>query len=172
MKMESEGHTLWLMPKGQHYQRFADLIKKLAKEYNGPIFEPHVTLLGNFPQPEEETIRLTEQLAANQKPFFMTLEQISYEDFHFRTLFVKARITHELQSLHNKARQIFNMQQIPPYMAHLSILYGVYPNNLKEKIIAEISRDQTAEWEVNSVALVKGGLVEDWKIIGEFPFKP
>lgn len=41
--MISKGYTLWLIPKDEIYKKFAELIKKLAGEYGGLIFEPHVT---------------------------------------------------------------------------------------------------------------------------------
>ncbi len=171
MKFYSKEYTLWLMPKGQIYNKFNTLIKKLADENEGPVFKPHVTLLGEVPQQgKSEVIRLTEELVAGQKPFLITLREIGYQDFHFRTLFVKAEITAPLQALHDKAKQIFSAQNITQYMAHLSLLYGNYPNELKEQIIAEIGSQQPAQWEVNSVHLVKGGEVEDWKIVKEFTF--
>lgn len=169
--MLSRGYSLWLMPSGEVYERFTYLIKRLAQEYNGPIFQPHVTLLGEFTQSEEEVIKLTQDLIADQKPFPVTLRQIDYQDFHFRALFVIAEITEPLLSLHSRAKQIFGMQNIPPYMPHLSLLYGNYSNDVKEKIISEIGSEQTAQFDVSIVHLVKGGKVEEWKIVKEFPFQ-
>lgn len=159
------------MPKEEIDNRFAGLIKKLAKDYGGPVFEPHVTLLGEIEQPEGEVMSKTEKLVSGQKPFPITLRQIGYQDYHFRALFVKAEITSPLLSLHERAKKIFGMQNIPPYMPHLSLLYGNYPAEVKEKIIAEIGREQSAQFEIKSVYLIKGGEVEDWEIIKEFTFR-
>lgn len=167
--MESKGYSLWLMPSGENYNIFENLIKKLANEYNGPVFQPHVTLLGEIILPETDAIRKTEQLVDGQKPFSITLKQIDYEDFYFRTLFVKAVITKPLQTLYNKAKEIFAMD-VPLYMPHLSLLYGNYPREVKKKIIQEIGRDQTALFKISSVHLFKGGKVEQWQKIKEFTF--
>ena len=121
-------------------------------------------------QPEEECIRLTKQVVHGQKPFTINMGEIGYEDFYFRTLFVRAKETEALLALHNRAKEIFKMN-IPPYMPHLSLLYGTFPQTLKEEIIKEIGRNQSTEFEISSVHLVKGGEVEDWRIIGEFPLK-
>lgn len=72
--------------------------------------------------------------------------------------------------LHNKAKEIFNMTKIPPYMPHLSLMYGNYPQALKDKIIQEIGKNQSTQFEVNSVHLVQGGEIKDWQIIKEFSF--
>lgn len=168
--MQSKGHTLWLIPTGQAFEMFSDLIKKLAEKYNAPVFQPHVTLLGDFMQPEEECIRLTKQLVSGQKPFTVNMGEIDYEDFYFRTLFVRAEKIETLLALHNRSKEIFRMD-IPPYMPHLSLLYGTFPEALKEEIIKEIGRDQSCQFEINSVHLIKDGDVEDWQILGEFPLK-
>lgn len=167
--MKSQGYTLWLMPKGHAYQKFSGLIKRLARENQAPVFEPHVTLLGEILLPETEIIKRTERLVAGQKPFAVTMEQIGYENYFFRTLFVRAKKTTALLDLHELAKKIFQMQALP-YMPHLSILYGIFPVSTKEKIIKEIGRDQSVEFEVNSVVLMKGGEIKDWKIIKEFEF--
>lgn len=168
--MISKGYTLWLMPKDKIYKKFAKLIKKLGREYGGPIFEPHVTLLGDIELPEEEMVRKTDQLVHGQKPFPITLRQIDYQDFYFRTLFVRAEITEPLQALHNLAKKIFE-KEIPPFMPHLSILYGNFPQAVKDEIINKIGKDQTVQFDVSSIHLIKGGEVEEWRIVKEFPFR-
>ena len=170
--MKSKGHSLWLMSTEQANEKFVNLVKKLAKENNAPVFQPHVTLLGDFMFPEEECVAKTKQLVSGQQPFTVKLGEIDYEDFYFRTLFVRAEKSEPLLALNNRARGIFQMQNTPPFMPHLSILYGIVPVETKEKIMKEIGRDQSAELEVNKVTLVKGGEIKDWQIIGEFEFTP
>lgn len=166
--MKSKGYTLWLVPTGQVFEKFASLIQKLARQYNAPVFDPHVTLLGEIMQPEDECIVKTKQLVKNQKPFIVNLEAVGWQDYYWRTLFVYAKKTQALQNLHERAKKTFNME-LPPYMPHLSLLYGMFPVEIKREIIKEIGKDQSAQFKVNSVTLVKGGAVENWKIIGEFP---
>lgn len=60
---------------------------------------------------------------------------------------------------------------IPSYMPHLSLLYGNYPVEVKEEIIKQIGRDQTTQFDISSIHLIKGGKVEEWRIIKEFPFQ-
>lgn len=167
--MKSKGHTLWLVPTGDSFKKFRSLIEKLAKEYRAPAFQPHVTLLGEITRPEEECVRLTKQLVSGQKPLEIEMGQVDYQDFYFRTLFVKVKKTEPLLALYARAKEVFQMNDIPLYMPHLSILYGTFPEPLKKEIIKEIGRDQSCKFEINSVHLMKGGAVKDWQIIGEYP---
>lgn len=167
--MKSSGYTLWLLPTGFSYNKFSSLIKRLAEENKAPIFYPHITLLGEIEQTELEVINKTKKLVLGQKPFPVTLTNIDYEDYYFRTLFVRAKITKPLLDLHNKAKKVFNMKAVP-YMPHLSLLYGDFPVKVKEKIIKEIGKNQTADFTVNKVILMKGGEIKNWITINEFPF--
>lgn len=169
MDFYSKGYTLWLMPKGDIYTKYNNLIRKLAEENDAPIFKPHITLLGEIELPEDDVIKKAEELVSGQKPFKINLREIGYEDYHFRALFVKAILSPPLQNLHNRAKQIFE-KDILPYMPHLSLLYGNYPVDLKKKIISDIGREQPAQFEVTSVFLKQAGEIKDWKIIKEFPF--
>lgn len=159
--MKSKGYTLWLVPTGDSFNKFRSLIEKLAKKYRAPVFKPHVTLLGEITRPEEECIRLTRQLVSGQKPLEIEMGQVDYQDFYFRTLFVKAKKTKPLLALRTLAKEVFQMDDTLPYMPHLSILYGTFPESLKKEIIKEIGRNQSCKFEINSVHLMKGGAVKD-----------
>lgn len=169
--MRSKGFTLWLMPSGAAFKKFSNLIKNLAQQYRAPIFKPHVTLLGEILQPEEECIRLTKKLVSVQKPFTVKLEQIDYQNYYFRMLFVKAKLTKPLLTLYTRAKKIFQINAPSLYMPHLSLLYGRFPVKTKEKIIDEIGENQSAEFKVSSLHLIEGGEVNDWHMVGEFPFR-
>ncbi len=169
--MKAKGYSLWLLPTGEVYEKLATLIKKLAEENNTPIFDPHVTLLGEIIQSKGDIVRKIEELISDQKQFPLTLSRIDYQDFYFRALFVKAEINESLLSLHNQAKMIFGMQNIPPYMPHLSLLYGNLSTATKEKITEMIGKDQTTQFTADRIYLFKtGGEVSTWYKIKEFRF--
>ncbi len=168
--MKTKGYSLWLMPKGKAYKKFSQLIKKLAKENNALVFEPHITILNVTMLDKEEVIRRATKLVIGQKPFLLTLQNIDYQDNFFRTFFVKADISDELLSLRKKVDDAFGIEYTT-YMPHLSILYGEFPSSTKDKIIKNIGRDQAMTFEIDSLILIKGGEIDKWRIIKEFPFK-
>ncbi|HLD01745.1 MAG TPA: 2'-5' RNA ligase family protein [Patescibacteria group bacterium] len=170
--MEFFGYSLWLQPEGEDYQEFSSLIKQLAAKYHGPVFEPHVTLLGGFPQnDEQQVIFLTQQLAKRHTTFAIQLKEIDYEDFYFRTLFIHVEKTPELLKLNSEARKLFGISNEPPFMPHLSILYGEYPNETKEKIIGEIGREHNLSFYPSVITVIhSSGRENTWKVVGKLPF--
>ncbi len=168
--MKAKGYSLWLMPTGEAYDKLSGLIKRLANEYNAPFFEPHVTLLGEAMQSNEDVLKKAEKLVSGQRPFPITLSTVEYQDFYFRTLFVRAEKTDQLQALHDYAKEVFEMQDIPDYMPHLSLMYGNFPQAVKDKIIETIGRDQAMVFTISAIHLLKtNGEVSAWHKVKEFP---
>lgn len=55
------------------------------------------------------------------------------------------------------------------YIPHLSLMYGNFPSELKEKIIAEIGKDFNMNFEIKSIHLFSTlGEPEDWYRVKEF----
>jgi len=166
------GYSLWLMPKGETYKHFFRLIMKLVKEHKSPLFAPHVTLLGMLKDQNEETVlQKVATVADSHTRFSLTLEEIGFEEFFYRALFIRAKKTPELLSLNQNTREAFDMQDEPAFMPHLSLLYGDFPISVKEKIRQEIG-EQNRSFEVSGITLVHADGHEDtWRIVTEIPLQ-
>ncbi len=82
----------------------------LSKTYHGPLFEPHVTLLGDLLGSEDEITAQTLRLA----PYDIQLTFSGYEDYYFRCLFLRVRETQPVMEANAQARAIFNREADPP----------------------------------------------------------
>ena len=72
-----------------------------------------------------------------------------------------------------KAREIFQRQEDPPFMPHISLLYGNLPQAIKEKAIQEIKDELSLEFSVQDIHLVASSSripVEDWEYVKKFSF--
>ncbi len=170
----TDGYSLWLMPSGDAYNKLKELAFQLSEKNSSPNFEPHVTLLGDIFLSEEEILDKTSKLATLIQPFVVSLNKVDYLDEYFRCLFIRAQETKDLAEANVKAREIFNRQQDPKFMPHLSIMYGNFNPAVKEKIISEIGREIKTEFEIKSIYLVAASSKiepKDWKIIKEFSLK-
>jgi 2'-5' RNA ligase len=162
--MTFPSYHLWLKLSGGAYRRFASLIQRLAQEMKGPVFEPHVTLLGNVTGEEQVLIGQTKKLATALEPFQITLGTPDYRETYFQCLFLHAVETDPLRLAHTLAREVFTHEPLASYMPHLSLVYGVYPVNRKRMVIEQLPRDLPKSFDINAVSLIRteSDDPEDW----------
>ena len=172
--MSTATYSLWLMPIRDLYNKFATIVDTLSIKYASPKFEPHVTLLGSITTTEKEILEKTQKLARSIDSYTVNLTTVEYEDYYFRSLFVKAKKTPEVIDANRKAKEIFGMQTNQEYMPHLSLLYGDFSSTIKKEIIKKIGTDFISIFEVKSIHLFEAHENLDislWRRIKEFPLK-
>lgn len=168
-------YSLWVAPQGDLYQKLKKLISDLSLRFNSPIFEPHVTLLGDLKMSEEEIINKTSQLAKIISPYKITLDFIDYTDNLYQSLVIRTVATKEVVDANKKARDLFNKHTDTLYVPHVSIIYvKEMDNSQKQQLIAEIG-DQFKGQEFMAEGIqiseqTASGRIEDWKTIKEVKF--
>ena len=80
---------LWLEPTGKAHDLLATTIAHLSQEHGGPLFDPHVTLLGDIAGRELQLQHQTEQLAQALSPFDLSLTVPAFEDQYFQCVFMR-----------------------------------------------------------------------------------
>ncbi|MGH7231842.1 MAG: 2'-5' RNA ligase family protein [Nitrospiraceae bacterium] len=148
-------YHLWLKPSGEAYERLASAIRELADKLKAPIFEPHVTLLSPLSGTEEEHRRRTKQLAQRLRPFPIILIEPAYRDEYFQCVFMKAVDTPQLMEARTQARHLFSHAGRDVYMPHVSLLYGLYPTELKQELIGALPPDLRMTFGATAVHLVR-----------------
>lgn len=167
-----EGYSLWLMPEGEVYKRLNTLISRLSEEYSAPDFSPHVTLIGQVIGPEEEIISRTSELASFIEPYEIKLTGTGFLDEYFRCLFVRVEETAEVMGANSRAREVFGRYADPPYMPHLSLMYGDFPPETKREIISGIDDDFNISFSVESIHLFStSGGPGNWRRVKAFALK-
>ena len=69
-----------------------------------------------------------------------------------------------------KAKHIFNREQDPKYMPHLSLVYGNFDDDVKKKIISEIGSRIEIVIDVKNIHLfLSEDKPEKWSRVREFP---
>jgi 2'-5' RNA ligase len=168
--MGRASYALWLKPWGAAYDVTARTIRGLADELGAPVFEPHVTLLAELDGPESQQLRRTGTLARQLRPFQVSLTEPSYQDEHFRCLFMCIEETPSLMGAHALARQVFQRAE-EIYMPHLSLVYGHFHQARKRDIVALLGSSVRISFEVRALYLIKVGSGNpiDWREIAVFP---
>ncbi|MEO6536480.1 MAG: 2'-5' RNA ligase family protein [Candidatus Paceibacterota bacterium] len=170
---KTTGFHLFFEPEGILKDELAQIIRNLDAEYDGPVFTPHVTLLAcivpEVPDSVEGIIEKTEVLVKELHPFTLTLGTCAAQDAYYKALYIEIQEQKEMKALHARASEIFSMTDESPYGAHLSLLYGNYPEEQKQKTIESLILPVEHSFVVNHLYLYKTeGEVQDWELIKKF----
>ncbi len=90
-----------------------------------------------------------------------------------RTLYVLAQNPPELSQLYEQSLKVFGRQPspgAPPYMPHLSLMYGDYTVELKKQIISKIGRQRAGFLAMGIHVIKSTGDESTWAKVAFIPF--
>jgi 2'-5' RNA ligase len=86
-------------------------------------------------------------------------------------LFVHAALVEPLRKAHQAACQAFGHRREPPFMPHLSLLYGNFPRGLKEEMVTEMGPRLDVQFKVRRLHLYRThGEPRLWRRVASFGF--
>ncbi|MDT7044221.1 2'-5' RNA ligase family protein [Candidatus Nitronereus thalassa] len=157
-------YYLWLTPEGEAGHLLAQVIRQLSQQYQGPCFDPHITLLGELLGDESLFSERANLLGKKLCPISIELQGPAFEDEYFRCLYFKVRKNSEILDAREQGIDFF-CQKLPlPFNPHVSVLYGLFPARVKEEIIAALPSDLPKKFIVEELKLVRAESLnpQDW----------
>jgi hypothetical protein len=116
----------WLIP-AEPARRFCQgLIKDLARRYDAPLFEPHVTIHG-APNDADLAEKTLSKVARECRPINLKALWINHSDEFIKTLFVQFALNRKLRQLHETIRNAAQDSSRYELKPHLSLLYKNMP---------------------------------------------
>jgi hypothetical protein len=83
--------SVWLVPQEDDERYLREIIVKLGKENNSPVFIPHLTLFGDINIDSEELRKSIDGVFNNIKPFRIRKTAISQSELFFKNRFYRIR---------------------------------------------------------------------------------
>jgi putative endonuclease len=163
-------YTIWIIPSQSLKIDLDKIVSRLAKKYKSPIFEPHMTLLGDTEIDEKTMIEKAKLLATKLKAFPLELGEISFSTTYFQSVFVRVNCTAKLMEANLKAKEIYKREN-NVFMPHMSLLYGDQDMALREKIIPSVKIPKSSKFIVDKIVVVPSTKdPKEWKHLAEIPF--
>jgi hypothetical protein len=127
----------WLIPAAPAHRFFQRLIEDLARRYDAPLFEPHVTIHvgANYPDAAEKALSRT---AREWQPIHLKAVRIGHSDEFIKTLFVQFAPNRKLRQLNaiiRNAAQDSSHYELKP---HLGLIYKYMPATARSELADSI----------------------------------
>ena len=102
-QMTAEYHSIWLMPRLEDEETFAAIIRRLAKRFGSPVFQPHLTLVEDMPRTLEELEPLLERLTEGMATFSASIEAVEESPLYYRSFYARYPVKMPLKTLKQRA---------------------------------------------------------------------
>lgn len=166
------GHHLFLtLPDGALKDALTKTIHTLSAKYDGPIFEPHLTIAAQITAPQPDIEAFARELAKEPAPF-ITFQGMKIGDTFFKCCYLAVELSPELAELNRHVRERFAIPNV--FDPHISLVYGRYAPEVLQAM-AQAAEDSLAGvlspttfpylelWETE-------GEVKDWKRAARYVF--
>ncbi|KFG68649.1 hypothetical protein JH26_15985 [Microvirga sp. BSC39] len=166
--MTVQYHSIWLMPRDEDEQAFAVIVRNLAKRFDSPVFQPHLTLVEDMPRTCEELKPLLEQLTEGMASFTAPVDAVEESSLYYRSFYARFPVSVPLRTLKERAVGLFEVGSLETFMPHISLAYGVPEGSEKTEAVTALRRDLQGMPVVFDRACIVSSSqqtpIEDWAI--------
>ncbi|MBU0974575.1 2'-5' RNA ligase family protein [Patescibacteria group bacterium] len=173
--MSNKRYAVWYEPVGDVYTELKNIIIDLSKKYNSPVFEPHITLLpGGSSLNKEIVVEKLTKVVNEVKPFVTTFRQLNHSDEFFKSVHIELEENDALMEFAGNIQHEINGEIAKNFVPHLSILYGKFLKEEREKIIKLIGENYNKSFILNKVDVIEYEFnqpPETWKKVSSIEVK-
>ncbi len=161
-------HSIWLMPDEAMQTRLSTINRGFADKWGGPVFEPHITLLGDLDCNFTQISNLCTGLFSKTSRQSAQVQSADGTDCFFTSLFLDIDLPGNFKTKRSECAEALGVQPAS-YRPHVSLAYGPIQTTEKSYEIGRLVKEIGGlEFDVTSIALVESSNsipVEHWKII-------
>ncbi len=162
-------YSIWIIPSEPLESTLKQVVVRLAKELEGPEFEPHMTLLGDIEGDLTELKEKVKQLASKIDKLELSLGSVSFSTTYFQSVFVRVNSTAELMKLNLEAKKLFGVSN-NVFMPHISLLYGDHDMEVREQASLKVNIPEAFFIVKELVVIPATSNPNEWEHLATIPF--
>jgi hypothetical protein len=136
--------SYWLLPSTADRIFFQDIINTLAKTYDAPSFEPHVTIYSGVYSLQDDNPKVILQQATNNvRRVRLCVDTLLYTDVFTKTLFVQFHPSPILAAISKTLRNAAAAPSDYLLNPHLSLIYKQISQETKQHLVASLRIPQS-----------------------------
>jgi 2'-5' RNA ligase len=167
---KSNAIVYWLVPAKPERELFRELIRILAKQFEAPRFEPHLTLVAIADDGRAPREILRQIHAA---PIHLGVRGIGSSSRFTKTLFVRFESSESMEKLVVDLGRELRKRTKSVRDPHVSILYKKLPRRVKKELVSTIKlpfeevRFDFIQAVRSALPIRDGNDVEAWKVVAK-----
>jgi 2'-5' RNA ligase len=156
-------YCVWLTFKSPD---ISEIILKLAREYDGPVFQPHCTILGKTDKSLPRLKSAVIDLISNYESIDVHPVKISFTDNLWRALYIELDEKTILNKWHEDTCESLDIECDNDYLPHISLMYNTISAREKGKLLGKIKLKSV--YKIKSIQIIEcSDKVNDWRTVFE-----
>ena len=135
--------SYWLLPSTADRAFFQDIINTLAKTYEAPSFEPHVTIYSGVYTPQDNPETLLQQATNYVLRVRLCVDTLLYTDVFTKTLFAQFHPSPILAAISKTLRNAASAPSDYMLNPHLSLIYKQLGQEAKQHLVSSLHIPQS-----------------------------
>ncbi len=159
-------YGFWIIPENTSYQELEKIIEEYGLKYNSPLFTPHMTIHGVISSTDEEVIKIVEEVSKKIKPFELEIGEVEFSSTYHQCILARVKTSANLFNVYMFLRKAFGVEVKHVFMPHMSLVYGDFNMEEREKIAKEI-KIKNRSFEAKKITIVRADSPdpENWKFV-------
>tara|TARA_B110001454_G_C12601542_1_gene384678 strand:+ start:334 stop:828 length:495 start_codon:yes stop_codon:yes gene_type:complete len=163
-------YAIWLTFSKNDRKYLKNIINNIAKKYNAPKFEPHITVYGLIDLEINVIKKIINKISDNHNVFVTKKIKIQQSNDLWKTIYIELEYGKELKLIYKNLKESFKDPIKYQFNPHLSLIYKILPTKEKIKIINQL--DIKNKFKIEEMAILKFfPEIEKWKIIKKYDLK-
>lgn len=160
--------SYWLIPANPVRREFKRIISELAKEFDGPSFEPHLTLYSGPFGPGDYTDSIVRQTVETTGALELEVSGINFSALFTKACFVQFKPSTAATRLSDSIRNAVSCPSDYVFDPHLSLFYGELSQEAQSKILKSIKLPALAQFDeiaaiANATSVQSPADLESWR---------
>ena len=167
-------YSLWLVPNEETEQKYlSKTISELATKHKGPVFEPHLTILGDVNLELDVLCEKVNKVVQNTPVLKLETSSVEYSTTYYQCVFVRVKPTPEMMQLYEDLKVNLGLTSPSVFMPHISLFYGNLPY-LERNEIATSLEIETQVFTSQAIVITPSGAdvpPDKWEHLRELSFQ-
>lgn len=164
--------SFWLIPDNDLYKELKEVTQKYGKEYNSPVFEPHVSMHSSVASTDQKVVEDVRRAISAIKSFEVKLGDVEFSSTYFQCIFARIKTSAELLNTHLALKDSLSYKKDHVFMPHAGLVYGDFDMQTREKIAKKINL-KTTHFTARKLTIVRADSRDpkDWGILEQVNFQ-
>ena len=93
-------YSIWIIPPEPIFSQLSKTINELSSKYDCPVFEPHLTILGNIDHKLSKIEQVVEKIVSGLDDLNLSFGPVSFSTTYFQSVLIRINSTAKLMQLH------------------------------------------------------------------------